>query len=139
MPVDLLAVDSAFLESNHLFDGSAHHPVRGTSRPFEAIKVRFFWCGDDVVSPKFHIFDIVLCQILRITTLQAMQLQARRILISPVIPALAVGPIKIPADPPAGNPPADPPAGNPPAAPPAARRAPIPVAAEVRRAIASNR
>ena len=64
-------------------------------QPFEAIKGRFFWCGDDVVSRKYHIFDIILCQILRITTLQAMQLQARRILISPVIPALAVGLVKI--------------------------------------------
>ena len=138
MPVDLMAVDSAFLESNHLFDGSAHHPVRGTSRPFEAIKRRFFWCGDDVVSPKFHIFDIILCQILKITTLQAMQLQARRILISPAIPTLAVGPIKIPAVNPVNAP-----AGNPPAvplvAPPAVRRTPIPAAAKARCAVASNR
>ena len=102
-------------------------------QPFEAIKGRFFWCGDDVVSRKYHIFDIILCQILRITTLQAMQLQARRILISPVIPALAVGPIKIPA----GHP-VNAPAGNPPAAPPAVRRTPIPAAAKARCAVASN-
>jgi hypothetical protein len=64
------------LESNHLFDGSADYPVSCTSHPFEAIKARFFWSANDIVSPKLHIFDISLCQILRITTQQAMQLNA---------------------------------------------------------------